>query len=411
MTVLGLALLSASVLTTRPPGSHHQRVPLTVDIAITTVTVTLEYVLLMLPFAAHCLHVLTHSGALALPPVARALSKLAVRLRVQRPLLRLDHALASERHTNMNALSALGLLIILLLPLLAGTPVPVSVLMERAWWPWFNAGDVLLTTAKVPVSPGHWVMYRDAGTTAALRIGNASTALGLLVDLRCGALGNGTCAGGVAGPSTATAFYPLSLRVLGPHKQGNASVAEHGAAMPTHALILRRRRSSRPGVSLGAPAGPCPASALLKLPARPGHDTSAPMSEDDSWECAPVPTAAVLGAVAVRAPRAAAPAIPLCAARRWALDMRPPSPRLAPSIAAAWKRSSVYTWAVKTAEAAEKLHSDRVACERLTAEARAAQISAEAATGWGKRAAVAAARDAADKAANASGPCGRVRTR
>lgn len=362
----------------------------------------------------------------------------------------------AQRHTNLNAVSALGLLIILLLPLLAGTPVPVSVLMERAWWPWFNAGDVLLASAKVAASPGHWVMYRDVGSGAGLRAGNASTALGLLVELRCGAHGNGTCAGGVAGPTTATAFYPLSMRVLGPHMQessssttangssvtdasapspaggtGSTDDKDAGVAMPTYALILRRRRtdSHRSGMSPGAPAWPCPAPAVRRVPPRPGpgwwrhgvpqalalagapagpEEGAPPPFDDSHWECAPVPVGAVLGVVAVRAPRAAAPAVPLCAARRWALDMRPPFPRLAPSVGAAWRRSRLYAWAVATVEAAEREHRDRVACDVLRGEARAATMRAETATLWGKRDALAAAREAANKVADPNGPCSRA---
>ena len=322
---------------------------------------------------------------------------------------------ATQRHTNLNALSALGLLIILLLPLLAGTPVPVSVLMEHSWAPWFAAGDVLVASGKVPVSPGHLIMYRDVGTGAALRLGNASTALGLLVELRCGRQGLGTCAGGVPGPSTAAAFYPLTMRALGPASA--TTTAEGGAtrdvAMPTHVLVLRPSRATRQRDSdPGAPAGPCPPSALPHLPAMPplsrwraSHGVGGGETGRE-WECAPVPVVAVLSAVAVRVPHAAAPVVPLCAARRWALQQRPPFPRLAPSVGAAWRRSSLHSWAVHTVEAARKARESQAACDALRGAAAKAQQAAVAASVWAKRGAEAAAKAAAARAADPGGPCG-----
>ena len=57
---------------------------------------TLEYTLLVLPLLAQALHWLKVRGSRAAPEwLARALTKVAVQLRLQRPLARLDRALVS----------------------------------------------------------------------------------------------------------------------------------------------------------------------------------------------------------------------------------------------------------------------------------------------------------------------------
>jgi hypothetical protein len=314
----------------------------------------------------------------------------------------------TQRHTNLNALSALGLLIILLLPLLAGTPVPVSVLMEESWAPWFAAGDVLVASGKVPVSPGHFIMYRDVGTGAALRLGNASTALGLLVELRCGRHGGGNCAGGALGPSTATAFFPLTMRAVGPAPAtATEGAATRDVAMPTHVLVLRPSRAARPrDGDPGAPAALCPPSAIALLPPTPPLSSWRAPHGGSDWECAPVPIVAVLSAVAVRVPHAAAPVVPLCAARRGALRQRPPFPRLAPAVGAAWRRSALHAWAVRTVEAARIAREGQAACDALRDAASKAQQAAAAASVWAKRGAEAAAKAAASRASDPGGPCG-----
>jgi hypothetical protein len=59
------------------------------------VAVTLEYTLLVLPLIAQSLHWLKSRGQRAAPWLARALTKVAVHLRLQHPLVRLDRALGS----------------------------------------------------------------------------------------------------------------------------------------------------------------------------------------------------------------------------------------------------------------------------------------------------------------------------
>ena len=56
---------------------------------------TLEYTLLVLPLIAQSLHWLKGRVSRSAPWLARALTKVAVQLRLQRPLVRLDRALLS----------------------------------------------------------------------------------------------------------------------------------------------------------------------------------------------------------------------------------------------------------------------------------------------------------------------------
>jgi hypothetical protein len=349
-------------------------------------------------------------------------------------------SLWGQHRVSLEGIASVGLVIVLALPLLAGTPVPITcaprcqtthfrhtrgcfhnkrptssaadapsfalplprrVLMEPHWSPAFSAGDVLLSSGKAALHAGAFTMYRDAGTTAALRAGNATTCLGQLLELRCGADGLSACAaaaaaatgaeeeeetGAVAGAAGAPALHAVARR-------GGSGGAASGA--PTHALL--RRRARRAGTA-GAPPLPCPTDALPPAHALP--------ADADGWECAAVPVQALLGVVGVRVPRAMWPAVPLFALRRTALAARPPRPRLAPHIVAAardagwdaWlpgeeasrvvQRSSGGMTAVAVAEAAAQ------ACDAARQEAEAARAAAVAAPFWRRT----AAKDAAAKA-------------
>ena len=362
-------LLLAAMLASQPPG---RRVPATVDLAVTCVAFCLEYSLLVFPLVAQAL-----CWAVRLCPrgLARAAAKLAVHARLHTAMARAHRLLLRVRRSTLEGASLMGLVCVLLLPLLSGTPVPITVLMESAWAPQFAAGDVLLSSAKVSASAGAWVMYKDAANAASLRSGNASTALGLLAELRCGADGTGLCARGQAGPP-ASSVYPLKTRSA-------------AGSWPTHALVLRRARTERSGPP-GAPGGACPAG--VPLPARP---------EGAAWECAPVPLGALLAVVAVRVPRAAWPAVPFFALRRRLLECRPPLPPLAPQVAHAAQNSRIARWLrAAEANAAAKVEAKaaRLECGRLTALADAAQMRAAAASFW-QRAALTRAAQIADQTA------------
>jgi len=268
---------------------------------------------------------------------------------------------------SLEGVASVGLVIILVLPLLSGTPVPITVLMENQWAPAYAAGDVLLVSGKAALSAGAFAMYRDAASTAALRAGNVSTCMGQLLALRCGEGGAEACA-----PPGAPELSFVAAR-------------GGGQSGPSHAMLLRRARKA--GAS-GAPPVPC----LPDAPA-PAH---AP-----GWECTLVPTSLLLGAVGVRVPRAAWPAVPLFAARRAALAARPPRVRLVPHLAAAARSAGWPAFVDGEAGAS----GGGGACEAARAAAEAAKAEAASAPFWRRSAAVEAAAAQAKALAAPGGPC------
>jgi hypothetical protein len=270
--------------------------------------------------------------------------------------------------------------------------------MEPHWSPAFSAGDVLLSSGKAVLHAGAFTMYRDAGSTAALRAGNATTCLGQLLQLRCGADGLSACEAAAAATAGAeeeeeqgalagtAGVPPLGVALLAVARRGSSTGAASGA--PTHALL--RRRARRPGTA-GAPPLPCPTDALPPAHALPANA--------DGWECTAVPVQALLGVVGVRVPRAMWPAVPLFAVRRAALAARPPRPRLAPHIVAAARNAGWDAW-LPGEEGGRVVHSGSsgmavaaaaqaaaAACDAARQEAEAARAAAVAAPFWRRSAA------------------------
>jgi hypothetical protein len=293
--------------------------------------------------------------------------------------------------------------------------------MEPHWAPAFAAGDVLLSSGKAPLTAGSFAMYRDVGSAAQLRAGNASTCLGQLLELRCGADGLGSCGesgGGSAAAEEAEDGERDSVPPL-PPPAAAASAAQLSAVLypgaarggaPTHALLLRRARAAG---AAGAPPQPCPAGAELLHAAAEPHAPARPPAE---WECTAVPVQALLGAVGVRVPRAMFPAVPIFAARRAALAARPPRPRLAPRLVAAARAAGWDAWLPGMEEATRgspggsgaDAAAHAVACEAARAEADAARAAAAAAPFW-RRAAAQQAWTTADAALDApDGACARA---
>jgi hypothetical protein len=236
-----------------------------------------------------------------------------------------------------------------------------SVLMENQWAPAYAAGDVLLVSGKAVLAPGAFAMYRDAASAASLRAGNVSTCMGQLLALRCGEGGAEPCAlrGGLD--------YITARGGGGPNA-------------PSHAMLLRRARKE------GAPGAP-PVPCLAEHATAPG------------WECTLVPASMLLGAVGVRVPRAAWPAVPLFSARRAALAARPPRLRLVPHLAEAARAAGWAALADGEAGAADG------ACEVARAAAEAAKTQAASAPFWRRAAAVEAAAAAAQALTAPGGAC------
>jgi len=243
--------------------------------------------------------------------------------------------------------------------------------MENQWSPAYSAGDVLLVSGKAALAPGAFAMYRDAASVAALRAGNVSTCMGQLVALRCGEGGLQDCA---------LPGAPQSAFI--------AARGGGGAGGPTHAMLLRRARVA------GAPGAP-PVPCLAHAPA-PAH---AP-----GWECTVVPASMLLGAVGVRVPRAAWPAVPLFAARRAALAARPPRSRLVPHLAAAARAAG---WGALV----DDTGASNGVCEAARAAAATAKTQAAAAPFWRRAAAVEAAAAAERALAAPGGACAQQESR
>jgi hypothetical protein len=359
-TTLVVSIASLGALLLQPPG---WRFPACPSVAVGLVSVLGVASLVIIPVLSFCL-------SLLLPrPASRELRD----------------SVAALYTCSVDGLAALALVLILVLPLLSGSPTPVSVLAEPVLtrgfsfvalngsaqlptaWAGFSAGDVLLSTARLPLTTGGWVVYRDAGSMRNMRERATSTHVARLMKLA-------SCEG--KGRAAAEA---CQLSAGGP---------------ATHALLLRRARTAAPGGAVVVPS--CLGDGFLDAP-------------PESWECALVPRAALLGSVQLRLPRLASAAVPLFSARRRLLAARPPQPLLSAAVARWAERSGLTAWLqapLLAAEAAAEAAAKVAACSRARAEADAASDAVLAAGWWHRSTARAAASQAVARAATV---CAEVR--
>ena len=280
-------------------------------------------------------------------------------------------------------------MLILLLPLLAGTPTPVTVLMDGVGnltvtglaaqsWPGFHAGDVLLCSARRPLHAGEWVLFKDVGGPAALRANNASTAVGRLLHfVACGGSGR------VAAEACATSLMREGGMTAPPVNR----TEQPDVGDTTHAMVLRQKRATvlpRGAVRLGR----CP------------EENSGP-----GGECALIPVAALLASVQLRIPRIAWPAVPFFRLKRQLLAARPPQPRFAPALAARAQQLGLTDWLLGPAMArrdeAARLAAATARCSQARVVAAEAQGEAKAASFFSRGSAgraAAAAQKAAEEA-------------
>jgi len=361
-----------AVLALQPPGFRHVA---TFDTAVGLLCVVAVVSLLAVPAATVAILCLTTRLLRLFPVLDFALPRPAAR-EFREARLRLTTI-------SVDALALTSLALILVMPLLSGSPVPVSVLAEPvhaagytfvaqsgglevpSGWLSFRAGDVLVSSARAQLAPGCWVMYRDAGGLRALRGGSSTTHLARLIRLPA-------CDG--AGRSAAEACGPRLNATQGPI---------------THALLLRRARPPTPAGAVAVPA--CLGEGLAEPPPA-------------GWECVLVPRPALLGSVQLRFPRLAAPAVPFFGLRRRLLAARPPPPRPADALARFARRAGWLDWLAapqRAAEAAARAAARAAACARGRAAETEAREALRAAA-WYRRSdarkAAAAAAEAAVRA-------------